>query len=396
MAMNDLMWVVICSPVSGGKVGKKVVEEILLPGFEKQGDAPVVEVNFTQFARHAVKLTKNAVEVHGASRIGIVVVGGDGTIHEVLTGLHEKGALSQVPVAIVSQGTLNFFAVTAGLPEASKIPRFIASSSTRLNSLMHLQDISGIVNEVSFEAIHFGRMAFNVCKAAEDWRFSPGGPMAGIFKEIIAGNAAPSMYCDKGTLTLRLSSGKTKEITDSFFWIIVTHRNPYNGIVGEEMWVSVMPLSEHPGFATMMEFFEPPMGHFQGTKYTFGQHYACEAAELFVSDSRVKGVALVLDGSPFAAGYRLRVENHRKALTIVADEQPPTKIDEKFMKKSQRVTRAAQAFLNKHPPSEKLYPPQAKQETNSLARAALGVALSLSLVLVVMRKLPKPLPTLNT
>ncbi len=88
--------------------------------------------------------------------LSVFAVGGDGTIHEVMDGLIEKGNLSQVSLGLLSQGTMNFYAISGGLPDAGKLPEIIQANSYRDASLMKVQDNSGKVNTMCFEALYFG------------------------------------------------------------------------------------------------------------------------------------------------------------------------------------------------------------------------------------------------
>ena len=62
-----------------------------------------VEVVLTTHKGHAVELAKK----YGTADCGLVAVGGDGTIHEVMDGLIEKGNLAEVPLGLLSQGTMS-------------------------------------------------------------------------------------------------------------------------------------------------------------------------------------------------------------------------------------------------------------------------------------------------
>ena len=59
---------------------------------------------------------------------------------------------------------------------------------------------------------------------------------------------------------------------DTFFWIIVTQRSPYNGTLTDDMWVSWLTLEDYPGFGRMMDFFAPEMECFSGLIATFSGH----------------------------------------------------------------------------------------------------------------------------
>jgi YegS/Rv2252/BmrU family lipid kinase len=95
-------WYVIVNPVAGfGKVVKKW--KALFPLLEKEFALTVV---FTERDRHAVSLTKEAIE---AGYSHILAVGGDGTLHQVVNGMmlqHVK-ASHEISIAFYSCGTGN-------------------------------------------------------------------------------------------------------------------------------------------------------------------------------------------------------------------------------------------------------------------------------------------------
>jgi hypothetical protein len=78
----------------------------------------------------------------------------------------------------------------------------------------------------------------------------------------------PSGASVKGRLTITpADGGKDIVVQDTFFWIVVCQRSPYNGTLGDDMWVSYLRLSEFPGFGRMMDFFKPEMELFSGMSY---------------------------------------------------------------------------------------------------------------------------------
>ncbi|HEY32948.1 MAG TPA: diacylglycerol kinase family lipid kinase [Dehalococcoidia bacterium] len=71
------------------------------------------EHDFTEAPRHAVELAKSAVQKGYET---VVSVGGDGTINEVVNGLHDSGTLQDVSLGIISTGTGSDYIRTIGIP----------------------------------------------------------------------------------------------------------------------------------------------------------------------------------------------------------------------------------------------------------------------------------------
>lgn len=71
-------WVVVCCPVSGKKDAVQVLERDFFPKAKELGlDVKMV---LTERAGHATELAAE----HGSPETGLVLVGGDGTIHEAM------------------------------------------------------------------------------------------------------------------------------------------------------------------------------------------------------------------------------------------------------------------------------------------------------------------------
>jgi diacylglycerol kinase (ATP) len=96
---------IVVNPVSGRSGNRAIVEALRL---QAEADGMPVTVCPTQGPGHAETLANGACE-DGIS--ALVVVGGDGTIREVVNGMTEKGP----PILIVPSGTENILAKYLGL-----------------------------------------------------------------------------------------------------------------------------------------------------------------------------------------------------------------------------------------------------------------------------------------
>jgi YegS/Rv2252/BmrU family lipid kinase len=105
---------IIVNPAAGaGKTAKKWPQIMVLlksMGLDFKHD-------ITEAPGHAVELAKAAVKK--GYKI-VVSVGGDGTIHEIVNGLHEAGATTDVAVGIVNTGTGADYIRTLGVPRRYK------------------------------------------------------------------------------------------------------------------------------------------------------------------------------------------------------------------------------------------------------------------------------------
>merc|ERR1719247_2468372 len=129
-------------------------------------DIPV-EIKYTEYKAHATELARE----YGKKGYGIIAVGGDGTIHEVMNGLLDCKLLGQTPLGLLSQGTVNAYAISAGLPDAAGLPDLISTKSFRKSSLMHITDNTGAIDTRCFEAIYIG-LGYNGTRGAQAYRDS--------------------------------------------------------------------------------------------------------------------------------------------------------------------------------------------------------------------------------
>lgn len=98
------MYIIIVNPISGngraGKIYKKLMKE-------KRYQTMNTVTYFTKGPGHAEELTRKLFTKYKFSEMtGIIVIGGDGTMHEVLNGLQNK----KVPVSFIPGGSGNDFA----------------------------------------------------------------------------------------------------------------------------------------------------------------------------------------------------------------------------------------------------------------------------------------------
>ena len=128
-------WFVIVNPVSGAGHGLKDYPQIA----KLLRDNDIYhEAVFTEHKFHATELTVEAV-VRGFRRI--IVVGGDGTLNEVVNGLfiQKQCAPTDIHLAVIAVGTGNDWVRTFGLPSHySEAIRAIKEGKT------FLQDVSAV------------------------------------------------------------------------------------------------------------------------------------------------------------------------------------------------------------------------------------------------------------
>jgi diacylglycerol kinase family enzyme len=333
--------------VAGKKQGGNIVRNVLLPEMQKLAGI-TCEVKYTERAAHAVELAKE----HGSASCGLIAVGGDGTIHEVVDGLLESGKLSQTPLGLLSQGTVNAYAISADLPDEHTLAQYVAQGSFRPGSMMRISDPVTGKQRHCFEAIYIG-IGYNGAKGAQDWRHSFLGPMAGIMKETITDNIWPDRPAVTGTMNMVLENGgRSESVTGTFYQMIVCMRNPYNGCLGDTMWISFLALEDYPGFNRMMgQFYAPPFEFHSGLTAVFTQHFEVKSFEWKQTDSkRGPNIGVCLDGDPTDFGDTMRGEVVQNAWKIVAPKDYPKSVQPQYKKVGPESAKAAEWVRNNPPP----------------------------------------------
>lgn len=126
------MWKVIVNPTSGsGKAAKKITK---IEAKLKAADIEH-EIEFTKYQGHAIELSKVAVE-NGFRQI--IIVGGDGTNHEVMNGIMQQKAVpsQEVTQCLIPVGTGNDWIRTHNLSrDIDTIIQNIKTGKTKLQDI---------------------------------------------------------------------------------------------------------------------------------------------------------------------------------------------------------------------------------------------------------------------
>ncbi|MFR9524429.1 MAG: diacylglycerol kinase family protein [Rikenellaceae bacterium] len=133
-------WLVIVNPVAGSGRG---LEQYPLISRLLRDEGIVYEPLFTEHKFHAVELTVSAIK-QGYRKL--IVVGGDGTIHEVINGLFIQKVVDPIEIllGVIAVGDINNWAKSAGVPlRIEKAVKVVKRGHT------HLQDIGVVCYEES-------------------------------------------------------------------------------------------------------------------------------------------------------------------------------------------------------------------------------------------------------
>lgn len=128
VAVSDQGWFVVINPASGGGAARRHWPR-LARALERRGLR--FRAAESRHPGHAATLARDAVE-SGARRL--LAVGGDGTLHELVNGLHaqQRVAPAEVVVASAPRGSGNDWARTHGMPrDPARLAEAMAAGLTR-------------------------------------------------------------------------------------------------------------------------------------------------------------------------------------------------------------------------------------------------------------------------
>lgn len=137
---HSVKWFLVVNPISGS--GKGLDDYPLISKLLRDNDIRC-EAVFTEHKHHATELTVAAI-TEGYRHI--IVVGGDGTLHEVVNGIFIQRCVepSEITVALISVGTGNDWIRMYGLPK-----QYSAAIRAIKEGYTFLQDVAAVEYEQS-------------------------------------------------------------------------------------------------------------------------------------------------------------------------------------------------------------------------------------------------------
>lgn len=143
----------IANHYSGSGRGKKVA--LQAEEFLRKKQIPS-QFHPTEYPGHIRLLAPHLVKSLDPQTDRLVIIGGDGTLHEAITGLKDSG--SSFPVGYLPAGTGNDFARTIGLPKKvdTYLEQILAASSPELVECLTYSDLAGIHQGVSLNSLGLG------------------------------------------------------------------------------------------------------------------------------------------------------------------------------------------------------------------------------------------------
>ncbi len=129
----------IINPIAGGKHGKKTRKVVSILKRILECKKLPFNIHFTRERGHAKTLTEDVIK-KGAT--DIIVVGGDGTLHEVINGFSN---FEKVNLGLIPCGTGNDFAKAVKIPlDVEKALDIVINNNPKYTDFMQLPSIRGM------------------------------------------------------------------------------------------------------------------------------------------------------------------------------------------------------------------------------------------------------------
>ncbi|MBJ01844.1 MAG: hypothetical protein CMK00_03115 [Planctomycetes bacterium] len=156
------MYLFIVNPFAGGRRAQRVAEQAAA---RLRDAGKAVEIFITERAGHG---RAHVAEVDLSSVAGVVAVGGDGTVLEVVEGLMERAASERPPLGLLPAGSGNSMAVELGMAQAAVALERLVAAKTRPLDLLQL-DVDGVFMH-SMNVVGWGAVA-KINRRSEPLRF---------------------------------------------------------------------------------------------------------------------------------------------------------------------------------------------------------------------------------
>ena len=124
-------YVIIINPNSGKKKSTDVFKKKLLPELKRLGHN--FEYHFTEFPQHATKIIQHA---NLEDKDAIIVLGGDGTMHEVVNGMLNRKDSVKIPIGNLPTGSGNSLLYDMGkLDTKSTLNKILTHKKNKIDIL---------------------------------------------------------------------------------------------------------------------------------------------------------------------------------------------------------------------------------------------------------------------
>ena len=127
-----MKFIVIVNPFSGKKQGSEIFNKIKQKFDSKHIDLTLIK---TEFPGHAEQIIK---KFNFEDYKGLLMIGGDGTFHEIVNGMFNRRDKKKIPIGIIPGGTGNSFMLDLGITDPNVAVDKILMEKTRFIDVIKL------------------------------------------------------------------------------------------------------------------------------------------------------------------------------------------------------------------------------------------------------------------
>ena len=127
-----MKFILIVNPFSGKKQGLEIFNKIKKKFNSKQIDLTLIK---TEFPGHAEQIIK---KFNFEDYKGLLMIGGDGTFHEIVNGMFNRRDKKKIPIGIIPGGTGNSFMLDLGITDPNVAVDKILMEKTRFIDVIKL------------------------------------------------------------------------------------------------------------------------------------------------------------------------------------------------------------------------------------------------------------------
>ena len=127
-----MKFILIVNPFSGKKQGSEIFNKIKQKFDSKHIDLTLIK---TEFPGHAEQIIK---KFNFEDYKGLLMIGGDGTFHEIVNGMFNRRDKKKIPIGIIPGGTGNSFMLDLGITDPNVAVDKILMEKTRFIDVIKL------------------------------------------------------------------------------------------------------------------------------------------------------------------------------------------------------------------------------------------------------------------
>ena len=200
-----MKYFIIINPNSGTKKSVNIFNSMIYPQLKKRGDS--VEFQITEYQYHAKEIIE---KINLEDKDGVLVLGGDGTMHEVVNGMLNRKDAIKVPIGNLPTGSGNSLLYDLGKYDISTTLNNILEHKVKTIDVLKVSTLKKIIYSINLigwgmgndigllaEKLRWiGPMRYNIASIIEIFRYKGREAEIIIDEQKFSGNYALITACN--------------------------------------------------------------------------------------------------------------------------------------------------------------------------------------------------------